>query len=101
MNDRQKPKAPRERSSETAPTKRMERTGTKVHPGNEMTQDRYEEGSNSETAGLHADPGSDADAADLRDSDRIKPVPKTDSKKAEDPPDEGQPGFRSMESDEI
>jgi hypothetical protein len=78
-------KAPRKGSSEKSPTKFMERPGAKPHPENELTRDRYQEGSNSEVAGLYADPRSDQDAAEIRESGETKILPKKAPKKAGDP----------------
>jgi hypothetical protein len=72
MSDHQKDKAPSKGSSEKSPTKFMERPGAKPHPENELPRDRYEEGSNSEVAGLYADPR----------SDETKMLPKKAPKKA-------------------
>jgi hypothetical protein len=112
MGDHKKDKAPRKDSSEKSPTKFMERPGAKFHPENGLTRNRYEEGLNSDGAGLYADPRSDEDAAETRDSDETKILPKKAPKKAgyptwkelkevEDDEDEGQPGFQTPESDQI
>jgi hypothetical protein len=114
MSEHQKDKAPRKGPSGKSPTKFMERPGAKPHPENELTRDRYEEGWNSQGAGLYADPRSDEDAAETRDSDETKILPKKAPKKAgyptwnelkeveddEDNEDEGQPGFQTPESDQ-
>jgi len=114
MSDHQKDKVTRKDSSEKSPTKFVEGPGAKPHPQNELTRDRYEEGSNSEVVGLYGDPRLDEDAPETRDSDAMKNLPKKAPKKAvypawkevkeikedENNEDEGQPGFQTPESDQ-
>jgi len=110
MSDHKKDKAPRKSSSEKSPTKFMERPGARPQPETQLTRDRFEEGSNSEVAGLHADPRSDEDAAETLNSDETKILPRKarypawteveEVKNDEDSEDDGQPGFQTRESDQ-
>jgi hypothetical protein len=65
-------KTHRQESSQKPPTKLMERPRAKPQPHHELTQDRYEEGSNSEVAGHYASTRSDQNVANSRDSDEAK-----------------------------
>lgn len=114
MSAHKKDKAPRKDSSEKSPTKFREEPDATPHLENELSRDRYEEGSNSEVAAHYADSRSDGEAAETRASDETKVLPKKGPKKAgypalkelkeveddEDNDGDGQPGFQTLEPDQ-
>ena len=91
MSDEKKRKDPSGRAPGKSPTKFMERP----HPENQLSKDRYEQGSNAEAA----------EANDRKDPNPRKPAPKKPDYPAwgNDKPDDDQegPGFSTPEPDQT